>query len=202
MNGLQRLLVGAVLIGIASCEQSEPAKEVSAPVSPSSPRFESGSVAAAPLPRSQIVFSDPEPIEPDHEAETAAIDSGSEIAYSKGDNFEGMWHHNRRSATLRLTIESVDPKTRTLEATMKSADLDGPGKQFKGSIGRDGRQLVLTGIPGTGGDFELVSGYDVRDFLRKTSAMKINLDDCNARQLRGTDENGASIYFWSKVRRK
>lgn len=198
MNGLQRWLVGFVVLGIASCERSEPAKVVSAPGSP--PRFESES-AAARLPRVEVVVSDLEPEASETVEESVSL-SGAEIAYKQGDTFEGMWHHNRRSATLRLTIESVDPGTRTLEATMKSADLDGAEKQFKGSIGQDGRQLVLTGVAGTGGDYDMGSGYDVRDFLRKTSAMKINLNDCNARQLRGTDENGASIYFWSKVKPK
>lgn len=123
------------------------------------------------------------------------------IQYSVGDSFQGMWNYDRRNANLRMTIKHVDAGTRILWVTIQSDDLDNEKKEFIGEVKDDGRKLVLKGIARSGSKYEMVSGYSVRDFLRKGSTMEINLDDFNSGKLRGEIENGTNIYFWSKSNR-
>ncbi|MEM7600944.1 MAG: hypothetical protein AAF357_05965 [Verrucomicrobiota bacterium] len=153
-----------------------------------------------PTPRVEVVVGEAEPAPP--AASEGKLPTGTTVAYEAGDTFKGMWNYDRRNASLRLTIRSIEPETRTITATMQSSDLDNAEKNFEGTIGQDGRQMTLVGIAETGSEYERVDGYDVRDFLRKGSAMKVNLDDYNARKLRGSVENGTNIYFWSEVKPK
>ena len=66
-----------------------------------------------------------------------------------------------------------------------------------GEVGDNGRHISLRGLARSGSDYEVVSGYSVRDFLRKGSTMEIELNDFSAQKLRGKVENGTNVYFWS-----
>jgi len=197
--GLERIvtmvLPGGVMLGILlssiSCERSVPPEEAESPGS----KAEREIGPADPRPRVEAVFSSSDPATPSETKEEAA--PAGPILYEPGDSFQGMWHHDRRNANLRLTIESVDPEIRRVTAVMQSRDLDNSEKQFEGAVGADGRELVLTGVVGTGSGYRAVDGYDVRDFLRRGSNLSVRLDDCNGRELRGEVENGTSVYFWS-----
>lgn len=188
---LIRLFLFSFLLILAACGKKEPLEKPKE-LRPSSRESSESSAVQLPLIELVLVESQLAPEE--------TKSPFSPIVYEEGDTFQGMWNYNRRSANLKLTIESVDHEIRTVAATMQSYDLDDGKKEFAGTIGEDGRQMVLTGIAGTGSHYETVSGYNVRDFLRKSSSMKVILDDCNARKLRGEVENGTNIYFWSAVK--
>ena len=181
----------AISAFLASCDSPDLAEEADS----SAPSASKQSVRENSHGRVKVVFSD----EPDKLVET--VEKRPSIAYAPGDTFQGMWNYDKRNFSLRLDIVSVDPEERTIVATLKSSDLDDVEKEFRGTIGEGGRQLFLQGVAGSGSDYEPVSGYDVRDLLRKSSVQKLNLTDCNARKLRGSTEDGTNVYFWSKVER-
>ncbi len=123
--------------------------------------------------------------------------SVSPIQYSSGDSFQGMWNYDKRNANLRLTVESVYISTRLLLVSLQSDDLDNVKKEFIGKVGDNGRHISLRGLARSGSDYEVVSGYSVRDFLREGSTIEIELNDFSAQKLRGKVENGTNVYFWS-----
>jgi hypothetical protein len=85
-----------------------------------------------------------------------------------------------------------------MDKPMNIEDLDNVKKEFMATVGNNGRQLFLKGIAKSGSDYEHVSGFSVRDFLRQNSVMTIDLKHYEVQKLRGKVENGTNIYFWSK----
>jgi hypothetical protein len=140
------------------------------------------------------------PVDPEVVLPVGSLMKPPPIAYSPGDSFQGMWNYDRRNFSLRLTITSVDPKTRTLLATIQSPDLDNSEKQFEGKVEGDGRKMVLTGVAESGAEYDDVDGYHVTDLLRKGATQIVDLNDCDTRQLRGTTEDGTNLYFWTPIR--